>query len=66
MSAEHGKILVNVVFPETGKIVQAEPINAGDIINGGTYLVDRDHNANIILKPISDKPLPKGRWQLEG
>lgn len=66
MSVEHGKILVTVVFPKTGGTVQAEPINAQDIQNGGTYLVDRDHNADIILKPVSGKPLPEGEWQLKG
>lgn len=64
MSSEHGKKLVTVVFPGTGATIQAEPINAQGIKNGRTYLVDRDHNAEIILKPVSDQPLPKGEWQL--
>lgn len=64
MSSEHNKQLVTVIFPDTGAIIQAEPINVRAIENGKTYLVDRDHNAGIILRPVSNQPLPEGRWQL--
>ncbi|PJC77064.1 hypothetical protein CO010_01045 [Candidatus Shapirobacteria bacterium CG_4_8_14_3_um_filter_39_11] len=65
MGVEHGIKLVTVIFPKTGKTLQAELINAQDIKNGGTYLVDRDHNADIIVKPVSSQPLPEGGWQLK-
>jgi len=65
MSVEQREKLVTVVFPKTGETIQARPINAQDIVNGGTYLVDRDHNADVILKPVSDKPLPEGGWKLK-
>jgi len=65
MSPEHGKKLVTVVFPKSGVTIQAEPINAQEIKNGGTYLVDRDHNADVVMKPVSDQPLPEGGWQLK-
>lgn len=64
MSPEQREELVTVFFSESGVTAKAELINAQEIKNGGTYLVDRDHNADVILKPVSGQPLPKGEWQI--
>ena len=63
MPESEGKF-VKVVFPEAGVTIQAKPIEPQDIEEGKRYLLDRDHNADIILEPTTAQPLPEGWWQL--
>jgi len=56
---------VTVFFPESEATIKAKQVSSQDIRDDEAYLVDKDHNADIILKPVGDKPLPKGRWQIE-
>ncbi|MFH1705779.1 MAG: hypothetical protein ABH867_02635 [Patescibacteria group bacterium] len=65
MSLERGKKLVAVVFPESGVTIWAKRIGPQWIRDGGSYLVDRGHNAGIVLKSVSGRSLPAGGWELK-
>ena len=67
MSVEREKEeeVVEVFFPESGETIQAKRVRPQDMKKGKRYLLDRDHNANEILEPVSSQSLPKGRWELK-
>jgi len=64
MSLEPGR-WIKVFFPQSGKDVRARVIRPQEIEDGGHYLVDRDHNAGLILQPEGGQAPPKCRWEVK-
>ena len=55
---------IEVLFPQTGEVVKAVEIKPTKIKNGDTCLVDRFHNANVVLRVAKEQILPKGPWEV--